>query len=95
MSEELRPFGRESASLREKARRALEPDPGSQFKEKDAKGIDVRGGRRQFAASAFGGEGVRCAEIYREGRCRKRESGAELRIEDTCDAEVGEDGMSV
>ena len=93
--EERRPFWRELADLREKARRALEPDAGSKFEEKDTKGIDIRGGRRQFAADAFGSEGIWRAEIHGEGRCRKREPGAELGIEDARDAEVGEDGVSV
>ena len=49
-------FWRELADLREKARRTLKPDASSKFEEKDTKGIDIRGRRRQFAANAFGSE---------------------------------------
>ena len=87
--EERRPFWRELADLREKARRTLKPDASSKFEEKDTKGIDIRGRRRQFAANAFGSEGVWRAEIHREGRCSKGEPVAELWIEDARDAEVG------
>ena len=82
-------FWRELADLREKARRTLKPDASSKFEEKDTKGIDIRGRRRQFAANAFGSEGVWRAEIHREGRCSKGEPVAELWIEDARDAEVG------